>query len=89
MSFRQQIYDQLPNPSEIEDMIGELEHFVNPVHGVFADFKDKGLFSGGMEDYKGLIDKADEAGSMLNNHLDKFHAIMQLADTISQKEQKR
>ena len=39
MNLSQQIYNQLPNPSEIEDMIGELEHLINPVHGIFADFK--------------------------------------------------
>tara|TARA_R110000824_G_scaffold173784_3_gene351925 strand:+ start:739 stop:1002 length:264 start_codon:yes stop_codon:yes gene_type:complete len=86
MNLSQQIYNQLPNPSEIEDMIGELEHLINPVHGIFSDFKSTHDYD--KKTWKELIDQADKAGEMLAAHLDKFHAIMQLTDTISQSEQK-
>ena len=68
------------------DMIGELEHLINPVHGIFSDFKSTHDYD--KKTWKELIDQADKAGEMLAAHLDKFHAIMQLTDTISQSEQK-
>tara|TARA_R100000808_G_C2147513_1_gene155489 strand:+ start:742 stop:1089 length:348 start_codon:yes stop_codon:yes gene_type:complete len=54
------------NPSDIEDMVGELEYFVNPVHGIFADSShghtnDKEL----NQNLTDFVAKADEAGSML------------------------
>ena len=76
------IYDNLPNPSDIEEMVGELEHWVNPTQGTIF-FADKMTREELESEFQALGEQANNASAMLDKHLDMFFNIMEATNSNS------
>jgi len=70
MSVRQQIYNQLPNPSEIEDLMADLGDVHRDHDDSMVDIANQ------------AHELCDKAHSALRDCLNKFHAIMKIADAL-------
>ena len=81
MNIKEKIYQHLPNPSDLEEMIGELEHWVNPSQGTvfFADKMEREELE---SEFQSLGEESNKLSAVLSDCLDQFYAIKQIIDSI-------